>query len=291
MGNDRQSRDDTLALLAWQVDAGIDEALEERPVARYGVAEAPRHEPPQEPPHEQPREPAREPPHQPSAQSPPPAVPRRAPDLLSADDARSSARVLAQGAQDLETLRSILQDYDGCALKATATNLCLADGNPEARVMIIGEAPGADEDRQGKPFVGRAGQLLDKMIGAIGLTREQVYITNLLFWRPPGNRTPTPAETSACLPFVERQIELVAPEVLVFAGGASAKTLLRTTTGVMRLRGRWARYEHEGLDRPLPALPMLHPAYLLRRPAEKRLAWRDLLTLKSFLDGTERPEI
>ena len=273
MGTDGKSRDEALAQLAWQLEAGIDEALEETPVVRYGAADPLRRDQRQE---------RRDP-------SPPPATPRQAPDLLAADDARASASALARSAPDLGSLRTILQDFDGCALKATAMNLCLADGNPEARVMIIGEAPGADEDRQGKPFVGRAGQLLDKMIGAIGLTREQVYITNLLFWRPPGNRTPTPAETSACLPFVERQIELVAPKVLVFAGGAAAKTLLRTTTGIMRLRGHWARYEHEGLEQTIPALPTLHPAYLLRRPADKRLAWRDLLTLKSFLDGKEIP--
>jgi DNA polymerase len=272
MSNDPKSRDEALALLAWQVEAGIDEALEETPVARYGPAELAR--------------PTARPEPQPG--SPPITAPRQASAVPAApDDARAGARALAQSAQDLEALRVVLQDFDGCALKATAMNLCLSDGNPEARVMIIGEAPGADEDRQGKPFVGRAGQLLDKMIGAIGLDREKVYITNLLFWRPPGNRTPTPAETAACLPFVERQIELVGPEVLVFAGGAAAKTLLRTTTGIMRLRGHWARYEHEGLGRAIPALPTLHPAYLLRRPAEKRLAWRDLLTLKAFLEGKE----
>ncbi len=283
MSNDPKSRDEALALLAWQVEAGIDEALEEAPVMRYGPATS-----------EQPgaRSKTRSSPPEPSpplGSSSDIAGPTSAPSA-GADDARASAHALAQGAPDLETLRAILQDFDGCALKATAMNLCLADGNPQARVMIIGEAPGADEDRQGKPFVGRAGQLLDKMIGAIGLDREKVYITNLLFWRPPGNRTPTPAETAACLPFVERQIELVGPEVLIFAGGASAKTLLRTTTGIMRLRGRWARYEHEGLDRAIPALPTLHPAYLLRRPAEKRLAWRDLLTLKAFLDGKEQAQ-
>jgi DNA polymerase len=284
MSNDPKSRDEALAQLAWQVEAGIDEALEETPVMRYGPAAS-------EQPDAQPE--PRSAPHQPGpALAPPPDRPRQEPAApVAADDARASAHALAQSARDLEALRAILQDFDGCALKATAMNLCLADGNPEARAMIIGEAPGADEDRQGKPFVGRAGQLLDKMIGAIGLTREQVYITNLLFWRPPGNRTPTPAETAVCLPFVERQIELVGPEVLIFAGGASAKTLLRTTTGIMRLRGRWARYEHEGLSQAIPALPTLHPAYLLRRPAEKRLAWRDLLTLKAFLDGKEQAQI
>ena len=155
--------------------------------------------------------------------------------------------------------------------------------------MIVGEAPGADEDRQGKPFVGRAGQLLDKMIGAIGLDRDKVYITNLLFWRPPGNRTPTTAEVASCLPFVERQIELIAPEVLIFAGGASAKALMNTSTGILKLRGRWAAYQHAGLVRPIPAMPTLHPAYLLRQPAQKRLAWRDLLALSHVLRSGENP--
>lgn len=268
-----------LSALAWQLDAGADEALDEHPVDRLAVAG---------------RAIAGDPaPHSPQRASPTqakePSTAERSPALISADESLSTARALARGAQSLDELRQVLEKFDGCGLKATAMNLCLADGNPRSRVMIIGEAPGADEDRQGKPFVGRAGQLLDKMIGAIGLGRDEVYITNLIFWRPPGNRTPTAAETEACLPFVERQIELVEPEAILIAGGAAAKTLLRTTTGIMRLRGRWANYEHEDLPAPLPALPTLHPAFLLRRPAEKRLAWRDLLMLKAFLDGDELP--
>ena len=266
------SREVALSALEWQIEAGADEVVDDFPVNRM-VA---------------PEEVAAPTPEKvgPSPERAARAVAAKQP-LVSPEEARTTARTLARGAANLAQLREILEGFDGCPLKATAMNLCLADGNPEARLMIIGEAPGADEDRQGKPFVGRAGQLLDKMIGAIGLAREDVYITNLIFWRPPGNRTPTPIETETCLPFVERQIELVQPEVILLAGGAAAKTLLATTTGIMRLRGRWARYSHEGLSDPLPILPTLHPAFLLRRPAEKRLAWRDLLMLKAVLDGEE----
>jgi uracil-DNA glycosylase family 4 len=282
MSGSSTSEEADLAALSLLVEAGVDEAVQATPVNRYAaedpppktaaaLAEAPRHQPPR------------------------PAVTRQAPmaagaPLSSSETLRASARELAQGADDLAALRLVLEGFEGCALKATAMNLCLSDGNPEAKIMIIGEAPGADEDRQGKPFVGRAGQLLDKMIGAIGLDRDGVYITNLLFWRPPGNRTPTPAEVAACQPFVERQIELVAPEILLFAGGASAKALLNTTTGILKLRGRWTRYWHEGLAKPIPALPSLHPAYLLRQPAQKRNAWRDLLSLKAVIDGRESPD-
>jgi len=271
---------EALDALAFSVEAGADEAIEETSVNRYDV-ETPR-----------PKPLAATPPMR-SAQTPLPATPTEprepTPALSPLDDVRATAREQAQAAGDLESLRRVLESFEGCPLKATAMNLCLSDGNPKAKIMIVGEAPGADEDRQGKPFVGRAGQLLDKMIGAIGLDRDKVYITNLLFWRPPGNRTPTTAEVAACLPFVERQIELVAPEILVFAGGASAKALMNTGTGILKLRGRWTRYWHEGLPAPIPALPLLHPAYLLRQPAQKRAAWRDLLNLKAVIEGRETP--
>ena len=162
-------------------------------------------------------------------------------------------------------------------------NLVFADGNPEARVMMIGEAPGAEEDRQGRPFVGVSGRLLDRMLACIGLDRSSVYITNMLFWRPPGNRTPTAAEIASCHPFTERHIELVAPDYLVLVGGMSAKNLLARSEGILRLRGQWRPYQHSGLPRPIPALPTLHPAYLLRQPQQKRLAWRDLLSLHRAL--------
>ena len=191
------------------------------------------------------------------------------------------ARELATGASDLAALKAVVESFDGCNLKFTARSTVFADGNPQARVMLIGEAPGRDEDEQGLPFVGRSGQLLDKMLAAIGLERTKVYITNVLPWRPPGNRTPTSAETDICLPFVERHIELVAPDLLVFVGGSSAKTMLRTTTGIMSLRGKWQQVSIGGLE--VPAMPCLHPAYLLRTPNHKALAWRDLLAIKTKL--------
>jgi DNA polymerase len=158
-----------------------------------------------------------------------------------------------------------------------------ADGNPEARVMLIGEAPGADEDRLGKPFVGASGQLLDRMLAGIGLDRQSAYITNIIFWRPPGNRPPTAAEVAACLPFVERHIELVSPELLVLLGAPSAQTILARTDGISRLRGRWFAYQSAGLAHPVPAMPTYHPAYLLRQPGQKRSAWRDWLAILARL--------
>ena len=196
---------------------------------------------------------------------------------------------MAVEAADLGALKAALEAFDGCPLKATATNLVFADGNPEGRVMIIGEGPGAQEDRQGLPFVGVSGQLLDQMLKCIGLDRQSAYITNMLFWRPPGNRTPTAAEIAACLPFVERHIELADPDLLLLTGGMSAKTLLGRSEGILRLRGHWRPYQHAGLARPIPALPSLHPAYLLRQPQQKRLAWHDLISLKRALEGSLNP--
>ncbi len=190
-----------------------------------------------------------------------------------------AARELARGAADLAQLRTLLEGFDGCGLKKTATRLCLSRGSPQARLMLIGEAPGKDEDAKGEPFVGRAGQLLDRMLGAIGLTEADVYITNLVFWQPLGNRTPSPEEVQVCQPFVERQIELLAPDLLVFLGNAAAKQLTGATEGIMKLRGKWLDYGG------IRAMPTLHPAYLLRNPIAKRLAWRDLLAIREALDS------
>jgi DNA polymerase len=170
-----------------------------------------------------------------------------------------------------------------CGLHRTRTQTVFGVGRRDATLFVIGEAPGADEDRAGKPFVGVSGQLLDRMLGWIGLDRNKAYITNVLFWRPPGNRQPTPAEIAACLPFVERHIELISPDILLLVGGASAKTLLARGEGITKLRGRWFQYESAGMPRPIPALPTYHPAYLLRQPAQKREAWRDLLLLAERL--------
>ena len=195
----------------------------------------------------------------------------------------ASAWEQAAAAQSLDDLRERLSRFEGCGLKATATRLVFGDGNPSAKIMFVGEAPGADEDREGVPFVGRAGQLLDKMLASIGLDRGKVYIANVVPWRPPGNRTPTPLETSACLPFTCRQIELVDPKILVCLGGASAQTLLGGKEGVMRMRGRWFAYQTGNTE--IRALAMLHPAFLLRQPAHKKLAWQDLRMLAKELNS------
>lgn len=198
----------------------------------------------------------------------------------------ADAREQAAACQGLAELQAALAAFDGCPLKDTAINLCFADGNPEAQIMLVGEAPGAEEDRQGKPFVGPSGQLLDKMLATIGLDRTSVYITNVIYWRPPGNRTPTPAEIAACQPFLERQIELLQPKLIVFVGGIAARALLGVKEGVTKLRGRRFTYTTgEGTD--IPALVMFHPAYLLRQAMQKRLAWRDLLTIRDQLDTAE----
>ena len=196
------------------------------------------------------------------------------------DAAVMAAREAARSAASLEELRGILERFEGCALKASASRLVFADGNAESRLMLVGEAPGAEEDKQGLPFVGRSGQLLDRMLAAIGLDRKQVYIANIVPWRPPGNRTPTPVETQICLPFIQRQIELANPEILVTVGQPSTGALLGVQ-GITKNRGRWFAY-HTGA-REIRAMPMLHPAYLLRSPIAKRQAWRDLLAIKKAL--------
>ncbi|MAI49995.1 MAG: uracil-DNA glycosylase [Rhodospirillaceae bacterium] len=218
---------------------------------------------------------------------PPTAQPASKPSQLQSRDAAvETAQGIAAGCATLEELRRAFEAFDGCPLKETAMNFVFADGNPFAKVMLIGEAPGAEEDRQGLPFVGPAGRLLDRMLAAIQLDRTKAYITNILPWRPPGNRNPTDAEIAACLPFLERHIALLNPEILLFMGGTAAKTLLRRTEGIMRLRGKWMKYE-PALGDPITARALLHPAYLLRQPAQKRETWNDLLDIKSRLDQSE----
>lgn len=193
----------------------------------------------------------------------------------------SSARAAASAANSLAELRSALERFEGCALKATAKNTCVYRGAERAPLMIIGEAPGRDEDLEGRPFVGRAGQLLDRMLAAIDLGEADVHITNIVYWRPPGNRTPTPQEAETCRPFLERQIRLVEPRMILVLGGAAAKSMLGASEGIMRLRGKWKQTEVGGMS--IPILPSLHPAYLLRTPAAKRQAWRDLLSVREAL--------
>jgi uracil-DNA glycosylase family 4 len=205
-------------------------------------------------------------------------------DAAGAIESMEEARTLAAAAQTLDELRAAIDSFKGLAIKRTATQMVFADGNPQARVMFVGEAPGADEDRLGRPFVGVSGQLLDKMLASIGLSREEnAYISNVINWRPPGNRAPDDAEIALSLPFIRRHIELVNPAAVVFVGGVAAKALLETSQGITRLRGKWTDFTTPGLVQPIPAICMFHPAYLLRSPQQKSLAWADLLSLKTKL--------
>ena len=262
---------DLESVLGFWAEVGVDTAFEDAPVNRL-VAPPPKTPPPR----------ARPPAASLSVAPAPAGTPQ--PDLAAAV---TEARALASAAPDLAALEVAIAAFDGCPLKMMgATRAVFSRGSPGAPVMIIGEGPGADEDREGAPFVGRAGKLLDLMIEAAGLT-GRVFITNTVFWRPPGNRTPTLAEQATCLPFVERAIALVAPRVLVLAGGASAKAMLRTQEGILSLRGHWSDWtpEGEGGGTPLPALPTLHPAFLLRQPLAKKKAWVDLLSLRARLES------
>jgi DNA polymerase len=309
---DEDKRDRLLALLAWWREAGVVDALDEAPVdwtarpdaapggafawpgnARGGAAAHQRAEAGRVPPpmpqaarsFDEPRPPARPGPTTTAAQSTPPSPQpaARPPAARREAPVVASAREAARSARTLEELEALLRSFDGCPLKATAKNLCFYRGSPQARLMVIGEAPGRDEDLAGKPFVGRAGQLLDRMLAAIGLAEADVHITNIVYWRPPGNRTPTPEEAQACRPFLDRQMELVAPEFVLTLGGPAAKAILDTADGILKVRGRWREILIGG--RPVRVMPTLHPAYLLRQPEAKRQAWRDLLQLKAALDG------
>jgi DNA polymerase len=218
---------------------------------------------------------------EPLRREPPPAPAVPAP--AAPDAAIMAAREAAKSAASLEVLRGILEKFEGCALRVTAKQLVFADGNPKARVMFVGEAPGREEDLEGLPFVGRSGKLLDRMLAAIGLNRTTAYIANIVPWRPPGNRTPTPQESQICLPFVRRQIELADPDILVCLGGPATATLLGVKEGIRRTRGKWFTFDTG--TREIRAIATFHPAYLLRSPLEKRFAWRDFLAIKKALQG------
>lgn len=245
------------ATLGWLAEMGCDEITGEAPVNRLATA------------------------------APPPAQLAAAPVFKA--DGPPSAKTTLDTALTIADVAAALSAFDDCPLKKTATNLCYWDGQANARVMLVGEAPGRDEDLQGKPFVGRSGQLLDRMLAAVGLSRQAddrdqaVFITNVIFWRPPGNRTPTEAETTMCLPFLLRTIELQKPDFIVCLGATPAQRLTGRSEGILRMRGRWTEAKVAG--RSIPLLPTLHPAYLLRQPAQKRLAWRDLLALRQMLDA------
>ena len=246
----------------WQVDAGINEILLETPVNRLTADISA------------------------STKRPEISKPLKDKEVVSPNISFSDNSInLVNKITNLDELRLAVSEYEGCSLKNTATNLVFSDGNENARVMLVGEAPGADEDRQGKPFVGVSGQLLDKMLSSIGLDRSSVYISNIIPWRPPGNRQPTPKEIDLCLPFIRRHIQLVNPLVLVLVGGTAAKSLLDKKEGIMRLRGRWFEYAADESDTIIPALPIFHPAFLLRSPVQKSNAWKDLIQIKKKVNG------
>jgi len=280
-----------VSILEWYEAMGVDETVGDTPVDFRALARRPA------PTADQARPPSPVAPDAPptarsATSAPARATPSTGSGPLGVSEAQQSADREAHAAGTLAALRATLEAFEGCALKATATNLVFADGHPEAPLMVIGEAPGADEDRQGLPFVGASGKLLDRMLAAIGLdchaerAEASAYITNILPWRPPGNRQPNAGEVAVCLPFLWRHIALKRPRVVMMAGGVSAKTLLNTDRGIMRLRGQWFDLAVPGLERPVPAIATFHPAYLLRQPAQKREVWRDLLSVRARLDAT-----
>ncbi len=257
--------DELAAILRFYSEAGVTDALTDEPVNRFLAQAA--------------KPAARPAPHKPAA-SPLPQAPVSASVPEQAQAARAAG--LAAAAADLAALRASLDVFDGCNLKFTAKQLVFGEGDPAARLMLVGEAPGADEDREGRPFVGRSGQLLDKMLAAIGIERQAAFIANSVYWRPPGNRTPTPMETEICRPFLERQIALIKPDVLVALGAPAARALTGSSEGILRLRGTWSTFKSAD-GRDIAVMPTLHPAYLLRNPAHKKLAWRDFLDVKMRL--------
>jgi DNA polymerase len=263
------------ALLDWYRAMGVDEIIDENQIDWFEAAATAKSAKVVTKP------PLNDPPRQ-SARVSTPAETRPGFNSIAPDEAVMDARERAASAKTLEELEQALAGFDGCPLKATAKKMCFSRGNDKARIMLIGEGPGRDEDLQGLPFVGRAGQLLDKMLGAISLNEDDIYITNIVYWRPPGNRTPTTQEVEACLPFLNRQVELLDPEFIILIGGPASHNLLGTKQGITKLRGTWRACEIGGKTRR--AMPILHPAYLLRTPAAKRLAWRDMLTLKAALN-------
>ncbi len=284
------SREEAFARLSFYVEAGVADCLTEESQNRYqleadaGPAASVTEDAPRDAPAG--RTQGRSAPLRSMGEAPPAAFrPSVIAPAASLDEAAAIelARSLAAGAATLDALREAVAGFDGCSLRTTAKNLVFEDGNRAARVMLIGEAPGSDEDLDGVPFAGEAGRLLDRMLAAIGLTREHVYLANLLPWRPPGNRAPNPGELAMCLPFITRQIELCAPDILVLAGGVAPKHLLGLDQPLTRLRGQWKPYRASGGE--IPALTMFAPDFLLKHPAQKKLAWQDLQALRSRIEG------
>ena len=273
-------RQQLAALLDWYVAMGIDEAIGE--TSRDSFA-------PSAPRSTSAAAPSLTPRPTPAITLPSLGAPANVRPIVPASNEIAGARKLADAATTLAELEAAVSSFEGCALRKTATHTVFADGMPHAPVMVIGEAPGADEDRQGKPFVGRSGQLLDRMLAAIGLERQRnVYITNILFWRPPGNRKPTEAEMALCLPFVWRHIALGKPRIVLLSGGTATSAILGRAEGITKLRGRWFDLTVPGLDSPVPALTTYHPSFLLRTPARKNETWHDFLELQSKLNSTQK---
>jgi uracil-DNA glycosylase len=270
-----KTRDQSLKVLRWLMEAGADEAVSETPVNRFAQ--------PQSTPVPSAPTIARTPAPRAQASAPPATKAPSTAQAVSLSTAPGAARALAQSCTTLAELKTALMNFDGCELKRHATNTVFADGDPSGRIMLIGEAPGRDEDIQGLPFVGRAGKLLDRMLAEIGLDRRKVYITNVLNWRPPQNREPSPEEAAACLPFLHRHVELADPKLMILLGAVSVRHVLGLNEGITRLRGKWHFYQSITLNRSIPVMPTLHPAFLLRQPAAKRLAWRDLLAVAEKL--------
>jgi uracil-DNA glycosylase len=281
--SDRAARE----LLAFYLEAGADIPMGEEAVDQFTRDRSPERARPLVPDARSPASDQEPGCRRPDERSAGPRLEGRGPAVTSAPPspniAALNARKAVKNLRTLDNLRAALNAFDGCALKGTAKQLVFADGNPEARIMLVGEAPGRDEDIEGRPFVGRSGKLLDRMLAAIGLDRTSVYIANIIPWRPPGNRTPTPQESQICLPFIQRQIELADPDILVCLGGPSAQTLLGIKDGITKIRGRWFSYDTG--TREIRAMPTFHPAFLLRSPLQKRLAWRDFLAIKKALAG------
>ena len=265
-------------LLEWYLEAGVDEAISEIPTNYFASSVQPRKDDVAL---------VTEAPIMADEAPTPPPVKHSSiatPLHYTPSAAMAMARSLADKAHSLEELEGMVRAFDGCAIKKTASKTVFSDGNPKGRVMIVGEAPGAQEDMQGTPFCGPSGQLLDRMLAAIGLDREAVFISNTVFWRPPGNRQPSTEETQTCLPFVEKIIGLVKPDLLILSGGTSTTTLLKKDSSISRLRGKLYDYTNAYLSTPIPTLVTFHPSYLLRTPSQKRLAWHDLLMVKDFLE-------
>jgi DNA polymerase len=258
---------EALAALQWYIDAGVDEAVDETPRDYFAIPA--------------PEKPAAAKAEKPEIHFEEPRKPVAAPLPASLTAAMADARALADAADSLEALEKAVRGFDGCAIKRTATNSVFADGNPKSRLMLIGEAPGAQEDMQGIPFCGPSGVLLDKMIGAIGYDRKNAYITNTLFWRPPGNRQPNSEELAICKPFVEKHIALIDPLLIVLVGGTATKSVLGTEQGITRIRGKNFTYRTPYKDKEYPVAIIYHPSYLLRQPAQKRVTWQDLLAIKA----------